>query len=71
MKKYSITYTLTSEPTKVEQESLINELKAKNIIVLDEISGVISVSGYEKMIKEVLIAYPQWSYSAIIDLSHG
>jgi hypothetical protein len=63
MRKYSITYKLTSDPTKVEQESLINELTAKNITILDEIPGVISVSGNEKMIKEVLGSYPQWSCS--------
>jgi hypothetical protein len=60
MRKYSITYKPVSDPTKKEQDSLISALTAKQVKVLDEIPGVVSVSGQVTVIKEVLANYSDW-----------
>jgi hypothetical protein len=69
MRKYSITYKPVSDPTKEEQDSLIGELKTKNIKVLDEIPGVVSVSGQVTVIKEVLANYSDWVCSPNVRVS--
>lgn len=60
MRKYSITYKSVSDPTKKEQDALISELKIKEITVIDNIPGVLSVSGQVATIKEVLANYSDW-----------
>lgn len=60
MRKYSIIYKHVSDPTKEEQDALISELKTKEITVLDEIPGVLSVSGQVAVIKQVLANYSDW-----------
>lgn len=69
MRKYSITYKPVSEPTKKEQDALISELKTKEIKVLDEIPGVLSVTGQVATIKEVLANYSDWVCSPNVKIS--
>ncbi len=63
MKTYSITYKSITDPTKKEQSSLINELKGKNITILDEMPGSILIEAKKAIIIDILNHYPLWNYS--------
>ena len=70
MNKYSIIFKPVSDPTKKEQDFLINSLQKENIRFLDNIPGIIAAQEAESVIQKVLDSYPQWSFSSMAKLKH-